>query len=146
MYSEPSSGIKLTAYSCICWLFHRIHYDAWNYKHKILSHSVTQSGLLTALSNTQQTNIQKIDIMYICAHLCSRQSQSKGKTAQKKKQSVAGNYVTVNKVFSPIELHLHNKTLLGIIVYSSQKMIRLDLHLPKRPAVTEKACTKKLHT
>ena len=24
MYSEPSSGIKLTAYSCICWLFHRI--------------------------------------------------------------------------------------------------------------------------
>jgi len=25
MYSEPSSGIKLTAYSCICWLFHRIY-------------------------------------------------------------------------------------------------------------------------
>jgi len=25
MQSEPSSGIKLTAYSCICWLFHRIH-------------------------------------------------------------------------------------------------------------------------
>ena len=23
MQSEPSSGIKLTAYSCICWLFHK---------------------------------------------------------------------------------------------------------------------------
>ena len=22
--------------SCICWLFHRIYYDAWNHKHKIL--------------------------------------------------------------------------------------------------------------
>ena len=35
MYSEPSSGIKLTAYSCICWFFHRIYYDARNHKHKI---------------------------------------------------------------------------------------------------------------
>ena len=35
MYSEPSSGIKLTAYSCICWLFHRIYYDARNHKPKI---------------------------------------------------------------------------------------------------------------
>ena len=35
MWSEPSSGIKLTAYSCICWLFHRIYYDARNHKHKI---------------------------------------------------------------------------------------------------------------
>ena len=34
MQSEPSSGIKLTAYSCICWLFHRIYYDARNHKHK----------------------------------------------------------------------------------------------------------------
>ena len=34
MWSEPSSGIKLTAYSCICWLFHRIYYDARNHKHK----------------------------------------------------------------------------------------------------------------
>jgi len=24
MQSEASSGIKLTAYSCICWLFHRM--------------------------------------------------------------------------------------------------------------------------
>ena len=29
MQSEPSSGIKLTAYSCICWLFHRIQW--WNF-------------------------------------------------------------------------------------------------------------------
>ena len=36
MQSEPSSGIKLTAYSCICWLFHRIYYDARNIKHKTL--------------------------------------------------------------------------------------------------------------
>ena len=34
MQSEPSSGIKLTAYSCICWLFHRIYYDARKYKQK----------------------------------------------------------------------------------------------------------------
>jgi len=27
-------NIKLTAYSCICWLFHRIYYDARNHKHK----------------------------------------------------------------------------------------------------------------
>ena len=27
MQSEPSSGINLTAYSCICWLFHRIEFD-----------------------------------------------------------------------------------------------------------------------
>ena len=33
MWSEPSSGIKLTAYSCTCWLFHRIYYDARNQKH-----------------------------------------------------------------------------------------------------------------
>ena len=39
MQSEPSSGIKLTAYSCICWLFHRIYYDARNHKHKT-SHGV----------------------------------------------------------------------------------------------------------
>ena len=26
MQSEPSSGIKLTAYSCICWLLHRIEH------------------------------------------------------------------------------------------------------------------------
>jgi len=26
----------LTAYSCICWLFHRIYYDARNHKHKII--------------------------------------------------------------------------------------------------------------
>jgi len=24
----------LTAYSCICWLFYRIYYDARNHKHK----------------------------------------------------------------------------------------------------------------
>ena len=36
MQCEPSSGIKLTAYSCICWLFHRIYYDARNHKHKII--------------------------------------------------------------------------------------------------------------
>ena len=36
MKSEPSSGIKLTAYSCICSLFHRIYYDAHNHKHQIL--------------------------------------------------------------------------------------------------------------
>ena len=64
------------------------------------SHKVTQSGLLTALSNTQQTNIQKIDIMYICAHSCLWQSQSKGKTPQKKKQPVAGDYVKANNFFS----------------------------------------------
>jgi len=29
-------NIKLTAYSCICWLFHRIYYDARNHKHKKL--------------------------------------------------------------------------------------------------------------
>jgi len=29
----------LTAYSCICWLFHRIYYDARNHKHKIHDHS-----------------------------------------------------------------------------------------------------------
>ena len=34
MKSEPSSGIKLIAYSCICWLFHRIYYDARYHKHK----------------------------------------------------------------------------------------------------------------
>ena len=28
-------NIKLTAYSCICWLFHRIYYDARKHKHKI---------------------------------------------------------------------------------------------------------------
>ena len=28
MQSKPSSGIKLTAYSYICWLFRRIYYDA----------------------------------------------------------------------------------------------------------------------
>ena len=26
-------NIKLNAYSCICWLFHRIYYDARNHKH-----------------------------------------------------------------------------------------------------------------
>ena len=31
-------NIKLTAYSCICWLFHRIYYDARNHKHK---HKIT---------------------------------------------------------------------------------------------------------
>ena len=36
MQSEPSSGINLTAYSCICWLFHRIYYVARNHKHKIV--------------------------------------------------------------------------------------------------------------
>ena len=40
MQSEPSGGIKLTAYSCICWLFHRIYYDTRNHKHKILCHMV----------------------------------------------------------------------------------------------------------
>jgi len=25
----------LTAYSCICWFFRRIYYDARNHKHKI---------------------------------------------------------------------------------------------------------------
>ena len=34
LQSESSSGIKLTAYSCICWLFQRIYYDAQNHKHK----------------------------------------------------------------------------------------------------------------
>ena len=34
MYSEPGSGIKLTANSCICWLFKRIDYDARNDKRK----------------------------------------------------------------------------------------------------------------
>ena len=28
-------NIKLTAYNCICWLFHRIYYDARNHKHNI---------------------------------------------------------------------------------------------------------------
>ena len=29
-------NIKLTAYSCICWLFHSIYYDARNHKNKTL--------------------------------------------------------------------------------------------------------------
>ena len=33
---------KLSAYSCICWLFHRIYYDARNHKHKI--HTVCMSS------------------------------------------------------------------------------------------------------
>jgi len=33
-------NIKLTAYSCICWLFHRIYYDARNHKHEILINSI----------------------------------------------------------------------------------------------------------
>ena len=32
-------NIKLTAYSCICWLFHRIYYDARNHIHKIEQNS-----------------------------------------------------------------------------------------------------------
>ena len=32
--------MKLTAYSCICWLFHRIYYDARNHKHKIELHVI----------------------------------------------------------------------------------------------------------
>jgi len=39
MQSEPSSGIKLTAYSCICWLFHRIYYC-----HSLLESSNNVSG------------------------------------------------------------------------------------------------------
>ena len=35
MQSEPRGGIELTAYSCICCLFHRIYYDARNHKHRI---------------------------------------------------------------------------------------------------------------
>jgi len=34
-FIQPSSGIKFTAYSCICWLLHIIYYDARNHKHKI---------------------------------------------------------------------------------------------------------------
>ena len=37
MWSEPSGGIKLTAYSCICWLFHRMYHNARNHKHKIIN-------------------------------------------------------------------------------------------------------------
>ena len=44
MYSEPSSGIKLTAYSCSCWLFHRIYYDAWNHKHKIFQTKLSKNS------------------------------------------------------------------------------------------------------
>ena len=42
MQSEPSSGIKLTAYSCICWLFHRIYYDARNHKHKMTLYNLAK--------------------------------------------------------------------------------------------------------
>ena len=44
MQSEPSSGIKLTAYSCICWLFHRIYYDARNHKHKRIIQGFVEVG------------------------------------------------------------------------------------------------------
>jgi hypothetical protein len=52
-------------------------------------------------TNTKQTETPfwKCDIMYICAHSCLGQSQSKGNKAQKKKQSVVGNYITANKFF-----------------------------------------------
>ena len=53
--SEPSSGIKLTAYSCICWLFHGIYYDARNHKHKIQSTS-TQVFEHLVTNQTDQQN------------------------------------------------------------------------------------------
>ena len=36
VWSGPGSGIELTACGCICWLFHRIYYDARNHKHKTI--------------------------------------------------------------------------------------------------------------
>jgi len=65
----------------------------------------------------------------------------------KKEEAIRSWKLCYSKQFlSPFELHLYNKTLLAIIVYSSQKTIKLGLNLPNWPTVTEKACTKKLHT
>ena len=43
MQSEPSSGITLTAYSCICWLFHRIYFTQLVENLKVL-HKKSHSG------------------------------------------------------------------------------------------------------
>jgi len=45
----------LTAYSCICWLFHRIYYDARNHKHKINKKIIKFINILSriGITNTQ---------------------------------------------------------------------------------------------
>ena len=61
MQSEPSSGIKLTAYSYICWLFHRIYYDARNHEHKI----IFTSALGTVIGGNSMTVICCKQFRYI---------------------------------------------------------------------------------
>lgn len=89
-----------------------------------------QSSLLTAFPNKKQTETPflKCDIMYIPAHSCLGQSQSKGNTAQKKKKSVAGNYITANKFFHLN--YIYTMKYHYVEAFTAQnKTIKLDLKL-----------------
>ena len=67
--------------------------------------------------------------MFICAHSCLWQSQSKGKTAQKKRQPVAGDYVTANNFFSANQITLiqQNIIMYNCIQLTENNKIRLKL-------------------
>ena len=69
MQSEPSSGIKLTAYSCICWLFHRIYYDARNHKHKIICFVDLHPCIISQINATRCTILFNIFIYFSSLHV-----------------------------------------------------------------------------
>ena len=50
----------MTAYSCICWLFHRIYYDSRNHKHKIVN---TIKDIVAFYFENQRTERQRVGKM-----------------------------------------------------------------------------------
>ena len=61
-------NIKLTTYSCICWLFHRTYYDARNHKHKISSYCL-HSPPSEAESHSVGQEIHSL-VWNVKAHYC----------------------------------------------------------------------------
>ena len=84
MQSEPSSGIKLTAYSCICWLFHRIERILYNslYRSPLVLHFtfvlyyISSSIFCTLQYDLYQKLQLHFDVLLMMGNIDTRNMQS----------------------------------------------------------------------
>ena len=104
MYSEHSSGIKLIAHSCICWIFHRIYYDARNHKHKVIRYAQKVSAKWPLMADTARVYMFTELCWNSRRHVTLNRRKDYGHTEHVQKHSSDIHIKSVNHYF-----HGHNK-------------------------------------
>lgn len=107
--------------------------DIVYWRHSIIHHRpFTQGHTVRPTDNIVKYTTNKHTENWHHVYLCSLMLMAitvKGQDSTKEEATCSWKLCYSKQFFSPFELHLYNKTLLGIIVYSSQKTIKIRLKL-----------------